>query len=162
MCWVKTQFRDGLRLYLKDHAYANAEWADLVGAFEKVSGQKLGPWADAYIKRRGMPQVDVEKFYCDHPDRVQSLVLKQHDVLDEGGVWPITTQVLLGYWNRPSVRVKVQLNSETTDIGKQVYGNTCPDFVFANDQDYAYGRFLLDARQSQGSDGEAGRHRRCV
>jgi len=142
----KDKFRDGLRLYLKDHAYANAEWADLVGAFEKVSGQKLGPWADAYIKRRGMPQVDVAKMTCDSPDRVQSLVLTQHDVLGAGGVWPITTQVLLGYWNRPPVRVKVQLNSETTDVGNQVYGNTCPDFVFANDQDYAYGRFLLDER----------------
>jgi aminopeptidase N len=140
------KFRDGLRLYLKDHAYGNAEWADLVGSFEKVSGQPLEKWADAYIKRRGMPQVDVEKLYCDHPDHVQSLVLKQHDVLGEGGVWPITTQLLLGYWNRPPVRVKVQLNSETSDVANHVGGNTCPDFVFANDQDYAYGRFLLDER----------------
>jgi aminopeptidase N len=140
------KFRDGLRLYLKDHAYGNAEWADLVGSFEKVSGQPLEKWADAYIKRRGMPQVDVEKLYCDHPDHVQSLVLKQHDVLGEGGVWPITTQLLLGYWNRPPVRVKVQLNSETSDVANHVGGNTCPDFVFANDQDYAYGRFLLDDR----------------
>ena len=64
------KFRDGLRLYLKDHAYANAEWADLVGSFEKVSGQPLGPWADAYIKRRGMPQVDVEKMTCGRADHV--------------------------------------------------------------------------------------------
>ena len=27
-------FRDGLRLYLKEHAYGNAEWSDLVRAFE--------------------------------------------------------------------------------------------------------------------------------
>src|SRR5262249_25935056 len=53
-------FRDGLRLYLKQHAFANAEWSDLVGAFERVSGKQLQSWADAYIKRRGMPQVDVE------------------------------------------------------------------------------------------------------
>src|SRR5438270_11181776 len=30
--------RDGLRLYLKEHAYANAEGSDLVHAFERVSG----------------------------------------------------------------------------------------------------------------------------
>ena len=53
------QFRDGLRLYLKEHAYANAEWNDLVKALERVSKKPLGPWADAWIKRRGMPQVDV-------------------------------------------------------------------------------------------------------
>ena len=53
------QFRDGLRLYLKEHAYANAEWSDLVHALERTSKKPLGAWADAWIKRRGMPQVDV-------------------------------------------------------------------------------------------------------
>src|SRR6185312_16111257 len=32
-------FRDGLRLYLKEHAYANAQWADLIHAFE-ATGHK--------------------------------------------------------------------------------------------------------------------------
>src|SRR5215467_10091782 len=53
------KFRDGVRLFLKEHAYANAEWSDLIAACERASGQKLGPWADAWIRRRGMPQVDV-------------------------------------------------------------------------------------------------------
>src|SRR5262245_38552259 len=53
------QFRSGLRLYLKEHAYANAEWSDLVHALERTSKKPLGEWADAWIKRRGMPQVDV-------------------------------------------------------------------------------------------------------
>ena len=39
-------FRDGLRLYLKEHAYANAEWNDLVHAFERTSGQSLEKWAE--------------------------------------------------------------------------------------------------------------------
>src|SRR6266498_610158 len=34
-------FRDGVRLFLKEHAYANAEWGDLIGAFERASKQKL-------------------------------------------------------------------------------------------------------------------------
>jgi hypothetical protein len=37
-------FRNGLRLYLKDHAYSNAEWSDLVHALEKVSGRSLDRW----------------------------------------------------------------------------------------------------------------------
>ncbi len=140
------RFRDGLRLYLKEHIYANAEWADLVHAFERVSKQSLGNWADAYIRRRGMPQVDVESLTCDRANHIQSLRLKQHDVLGEGGLWPIATEVLLGYADGASVRVRAQFASESIDIGRQVYGKTCPDYVFANDQDYAYGRFLLDQR----------------
>ncbi len=137
-------FRDGLRLYLKEHAYANAEWSDLVGAFEGVSRKPLRDWASAYIKRRGMPQVDVASIHCDHPDKIQSLVLRQHDVLGEGGVWPVSTQILLGYSDRPPVRLRVELNADEADFGPQGHDCTCPAYVFANDQDQAYGRFLLD------------------
>jgi aminopeptidase N len=139
-------FRDGLRAYLKEHAYANAEWSDLVGALERASGKKLGDWATAYIRRRGMPQVDVAFVYCGHPNKIQSLVLRQHDVLGEGGIWPISAQILLGYLDRPPARFRVEFNSGEADVGREAHANTCPAYVFANDQDYAYGRFLLDER----------------
>jgi aminopeptidase N len=35
-------FRGGLRIYLKQHAYGNAAWADLVGGFEAASDQLRG------------------------------------------------------------------------------------------------------------------------
>jgi aminopeptidase N len=40
------QFRAGVRLFLKEHQYANAEWSDLINALERTSGQKLTGWAD--------------------------------------------------------------------------------------------------------------------
>src|SRR5262249_33996524 len=89
-------FRDGLRLYLKEHAYANAEWSDLVGAFEGVSKKPLGAWADAYIKRRGMPQVEVE-WTCDAQTSFLYVTLRQRNVLSEEGVWPISTQLSIEY-----------------------------------------------------------------
>ena len=140
------KFRDGLRAYLKEHAYANAEWNDLVKAFERVSGKSLQEWASMWIRHRGMPQVDVMSYYCDHPNKVQSLVLRQHDVLDEGGIWPIASQILLGYLHAPSVRFRVHLNSKEVDVAREAHGSACPDYIFANDEDYAYGRFLLDER----------------
>jgi aminopeptidase N len=154
------QFRDGLRLYLKEHAYANAEWRNLVGSLEKVSGKQLGEWADAYIKRRGMPQVDVE-WTCS-TDGVTTnvhdrdsvpvgptqagtrVILKQHDVLNEGGAWPVTTQVMLRYRDSKEV---INVGPLTTTAGIDArLGKKCPDWIFANNQDYAYGRFLLDSR----------------
>src|SRR5262245_25465745 len=50
-------FREGLRFYLKEHTFANAEWSDLVHALERSSQKTLREWADAWIKHRGMPQV---------------------------------------------------------------------------------------------------------
>jgi len=103
-----------------------------------------------------MPQVDVVSYYCDHPNKIQSLILRQHDVLGEGGLWPISMQILLGYSQRPPARVRVQLNSESMDIAQEAHGNNCPDYIFANEQDHAYGRFLLDTRSRNAVMGDLG------
>ncbi|MGB8475685.1 MAG: M1 family aminopeptidase [Candidatus Acidiferrum sp.] len=138
------KFRDGLRLYLKEHAYGNAEWSDLVHAFERVSGKPLQDWADMWIRHRGMPQVDVA-WSCDAQNRIDHFSVTQHDVLGERGIWPIAMQVLLAYGHGPSIRFRAQLNTQSADFSNAL-AKPCPQYVFLNDQDYAYGRFLLDAR----------------
>jgi aminopeptidase N len=132
-------FRDGLRIYLKEHAYGNAEWSDLVKALERSSGQKLDRWAEMWIKHRGMPQVDVQWGCKD--GKLTQFMLTQHDVLNEGGVWPIAMELEL--YNDNSDSLRVELNSVSQDVPKAV-GQRCPMYVFANDSDRAYGRFLLD------------------
>jgi aminopeptidase N len=154
------KFRDGLRVYLKEHAYANAEWSDLVDAFERVSGRELRDWAEAYIRRRGMPEVDVE-WTCDTNVVNQNVLnrefvplgtekgaiwitLTQRDVLNEGGAWPIATQLIVRFGEQEEVS-KMEWKAGGKKLA--IFGRKkCPDWIFANDQDYAYGRFLLDPR----------------
>ncbi len=133
------KFRDGLRLYLKEHAYANAEWSDLVHAFERTSKQSLGKWADAWIKRRGMPQVDVS-FACDTRNGIVGIDVRQRDVLNDGTIWPIATQLLI---HERGIDSELEVAFATTKNGNIVRPG-CPDYVFGNNDDYAYGRFLLD------------------
>jgi aminopeptidase N len=134
-------FRDALRAYLKEHAFANAEWGDLVRAFERASGRSLENWADRWIRRRGMPQVDVA-WSC-QGNRLGRLTLAQKDVLGSGDTWPIATQVLLDYGDGNAERLRVDFNRRSVEV-EEAAGKPCPSFVFANDQDNAYGRFLLD------------------
>src|SRR5262249_31326093 len=132
----------------------------LVGAFERASGKQLQSWADAYIKRRGMPQVDVE-WTCNTsagainlegtrfvpPSQTRSgtqVSLTQRDVLSEGGSWPIATQVMLKYGLKEQI-LRIEWKAGSTSF-LAFQGEKCPDWIFANDQDYAYGRFLLDPR----------------
>ncbi|HEY2548803.1 MAG TPA: M1 family aminopeptidase, partial [Candidatus Acidoferrum sp.] len=137
-------FRDGLRLYLKEHAYANAEWSDLVHSFEKVSGKPLQDWAAMWIRHRGMPQVDVS-WSCDAQNHIDHFSLSQHDVLSEGGIWPVAMQVELAYADRAPALLRAQLNTASSDLPEAV-AKPCPQYVFLNNRDYAYGRFLLDER----------------
>jgi aminopeptidase N len=134
-------FRDGVRIFLKEHAYANAEWNDLIGAFSRASGTDLKPWADAWVKQRGMPQVEVS-WRC-AGQKLSSFRITQQDTLGEGHVWPIRTEILLWRQNGDPVRLMASLDSGAAAV-PDAMGKDCPEFVFANNADNAYGRFLLD------------------
>jgi aminopeptidase N len=136
-------FRKGLQVYLAGHRYGNAEWSDLIAAFEKVSGQSLTVWADAWIKHRGMPQVSVS-WTC-AGGKVASLGLAQKDVLGGETVWPIATEVLLADADGQTEAVRAQLNGRSAQVDGTV-GKACPAYVFANDSDHAYGLFLMDEK----------------
>jgi aminopeptidase N len=138
------KFRDGVRSFLREHAYGNAEWNDLIRAFEKASNQKLTVWANAWVKRRGMPQVDVA-WSCDDKGSIDRFELRQSDVQGEGRAWPVKSRVLLGYDDSEPVRFTAELNGARVQM-QEAIGKKCPAYVFANDRDYSYGRFMLDAR----------------
>src|SRR5690349_3762269 len=145
------KLRDGLRVYLKEHAYGNAEWNDLVHAFERVSGKPLDHWAEMWIRHRGMPQVDVS-WSC-AGNRLNELSLSQHDVLGSAAVWPVAMQIGLSYANRDQMLMRVDLAGKTVEV-PHAEGTECPSFIFANEEDYAYGRFLLDLRSREGAVGQ--------
>ncbi len=138
-------FRRAIQLFVKEHAFANAEWGDLVRAFERTSGQKLGAWADAWVKRRGMPDVRAA-WRADRRGLIRTFTLTQHDVLDEGGRWPVRLKVMLAYRDAPPRTLTVKLDAAPTTEIKEAAGMRAPAWVFANYEDYGYGQFLLDAQ----------------
>jgi aminopeptidase N len=70
------------------------------------------------------------------------ITVSQKDVLDEGGLWPVATKVLVNY-GKTETQTRIEWKTAKTEFitGK---GDACPRYVFANYQDEAYGRFLLD------------------
>ncbi|HEX2649446.1 MAG TPA: M1 family aminopeptidase [Burkholderiales bacterium] len=115
------RFRQGVRAFLKAHAYGAADWQDLVRAFERASGKKLDRWAKAWVQRRGEPVV-----------RVREGVLEQSDSLNEGVVWPMKLRV----WGS-NQEVFLERKAKKIKIPDQ-------KVIFPNAGDYGYGRFLLD------------------
>jgi aminopeptidase N len=148
-------FRQGLRLYLKEHAYANAEWADLVHAFEVASDQAgrhedVQTWAKSWITRRGMPEVTVD--YSCREGKITAFTINQRDVLGDAYIWPMANQILFISTVQPQAgqaaqtavqTIKVQWNASSFPV-QSALGKACPNLVFANEGDYGYGRFLLD------------------
>ena len=142
------EFQRGVQMLVKEHAYGNAEWADLVHSFEKSSGEKLDKWADAWVKTRGMPDVRV-LWRTDKDGLIDNFMLHQTDVLGDGGLWPMRVKVLLYYDSSPPVITSVVISSPGGEIFVDAIGKPEPSFVFANYEDYGYGRFLLDEKSRQ-------------
>ncbi|HST51141.1 MAG TPA: M1 family aminopeptidase [Pyrinomonadaceae bacterium] len=139
------EFQQSIQLFVKEHAYSNATWEDLVRAFERTSGKKLDTWAAAWVKRRGMADVRV-RWSADAHGLVNNFELVETDALGEGGSWPLSVRVLLAPDSlnaKPEV-LDITIHGAGVTRVPQAIGRRRPAFVFANFEDYGYGRFLLD------------------
>lgn len=82
-------FRDGLRLYLKQHAYGNATTADLWAALETVSGKPVTSFMSDWTARPGYPllQVAAQSNQLDIKQTRFYLAPKDDQAADE--IWPV-------------------------------------------------------------------------
>src|SRR5205809_634658 len=135
-------FRRAVRRFVKKHAYAAADWSDLVAALEGASGRDLKRWAQAWVKRRGMPEVRLS-WDTDREGRPKNVAVEQRDVLGEGRAWPMKLRVFALSESGLPRSADALLRSASTSV-RAIDGMPEIDFAFANFGDYGYGRFLLD------------------
>lgn len=91
-------FRDGLRLYLKKHSYANASTIHLWRAFEKVSGKPVARMMKNWTGKSGHPVISADvsggklklaqKRFFSNPSSARSLLDKT--------VWEVPVSILEG------------------------------------------------------------------
>ena len=146
-------FRRGLQLYLAAHQYGNATWSDLIDSFHTASGRDLTAWADIWIRHRGMPRVDVA-WSCSG-SQLSSLRLTQTPVLagpdSNKDLWPIATEILLAYPDGTTSTLRADLGDHSVSLDPHKFNPPlpCPAWIFANNNDHAYGLFPLDAKSRE-------------
>jgi aminopeptidase N len=129
-------FRRAVRDFVKRHAYGAADWSDLVRAFERASKRDLGAWAEAWVKRRGLPNVTLRW----QQGRLQ---LSQEDALGEAGLWP-QKMVVAAAGDDGQVRTsETRLERRSVRVVGPA-AHPAARWVYANAGDFGYGRFLLD------------------
>ena len=138
-------FRGGVRSLLRAHAYANFTWRDLLAAVGGAAGRDLDDFGRQFVLRPGMPVVEQHRAVADGRVARLALVQRAAQPLSGPAPWPMRTEVLLGYPDRPPVVLPVELHGAATDVAA-ARGLPAPAFVFANAGDYGYFLTLLDAR----------------
>nr|HQU92507.1 M1 family aminopeptidase [Pyrinomonadaceae bacterium] len=132
------KFRTAVRAFLKKHEFGNAGWEDLVKEFEAASEEDLKEWANAWVKKRGVPII---KWGRD--------TLTQTDALKEGSSWTEKLQLYV-YAVDSDPNSKMATSGDATIVidsqSRTVRSPLRGDFQFPNYEDYGYGIFLLDEK----------------
>ncbi len=95
------RFRDGIRAYVKAHAYRNADSAELWDAIEAASGKPMRGIAEDFTFRAGVPLVSAQLGECARGERTVS-VTQGRFALDEASrvplLWhvPVTAETIGG------------------------------------------------------------------
>lgn len=79
-------FRDGLRIYLKRHAYGNTVSTDLWAAWEEASGKPVGEFMTAWTTKAGYPVVEADTV---NKTLKQERFYLNPDATKVPDVWPI-------------------------------------------------------------------------
>ena len=138
----ESAFRDGVREYLRRHAFGNATWDDLISVLASRTTLDLRNWSHMWIDEPGRPVVrtalDVEG------GRVRHLALQQRDPQGHDRAWPQQLRVTVGCGVQ-SRRIVTELVGREVDLLPSLDG-CVPEYVLAGGEGWGYGEFELDTR----------------
>ncbi len=149
VAWVGLDnFLSGLKQYFHDHAYANAQFGDLLGALEKASGRELEEWAAEWLQTSGVNTLTAQ-FELDADGNYASFAVQQTAV----EAYPTLRRhrIGIGLYDEQGGRlvrrsnVEVDIAGPSTDIAELV-GQRQPDLLLLNDGDLTYAKIRLDER----------------
>jgi len=144
-------FMAGLRAYFAEHAWGNAEFADLVRALEAASGRDLSGWADQWLRTTGINPISVEVEAAPDGRTIARATVVQGPASPGAGELR-THRLAVGLYSRDRdghvVRtdsVELDVDGERTEV-PELAGAPLPDLLLPNDADLTYCSVRLDER----------------
>lgn len=126
-------FRNGIRVYLRRHSFANATWPTLIEILDERTTHDLRAWSETWVNTAGRPE-----FVVSRPDDGNSLRMDQYDPARENRVWPQRFEVS-ALSRRQENHVSV-VSDEASVIIEPVVSNP-DDAVIFNSNGFGYGLF---------------------
>lgn len=140
----KENFKKGIQAYIKDYAYGNAVWNDLVALLDQQSPKDVRTWSDIWVNKAGRPVFTEDISYDDNGNIVDfTLTQKAEDHSDK--VWPQIFEITLVYPDTLTT-ITVDTQQATTNI-VEATGLTKPLAIFYNTNGMGYGVFPQPSKQ---------------
>jgi aminopeptidase N len=135
-------FAAGVRAFLEQHAHGAADWSGLLAAFEAASGEGLVNWARAWVTGSGVPRIGLD-WRLDGAGRLAKL-----EVVQAAPLRPMRIEVSIAHNDGTHSVHAVRLGQTPVTPVLGATGRPAPLFAYANNGDYGYGLFLLDAQST--------------
>lgn len=144
----KETFQEGVKQYLTEFSYQNAQLDDFIGSLAKASNRDLGQWTQEWLYKAGVNSIKAE--YTCANGMISDFQLVQRAVSDE---FPTLREqkvkIGLFYQRRHDVEehqsAVVTYKGARTDVSELV-GAYCPDLVYPNLDDWGFVKVDLDQR----------------
>jgi aminopeptidase N len=133
-------FRDGLRDYLKAHAFGNATWSDLIEVLDARTPMDLQQWSRAWVDEPGRPVV--ETILESRNGQITRLAFRQRDTWNQNRIWPQQLRVAIG-GGKHAAGITVELTGREMEVASMI-GEPVPSYVLPSAGGWAYGGFVLD------------------
>ncbi|MBC3540890.1 M1 family metallopeptidase [Rufibacter sediminis] len=139
-------FRKGLQQYLKQYAYGNATWPDLIKILDDLTPADLQAWNQVWVNEPGRPQFDYSLKF--ENNAISELTLRQKGEDGSTRFWPQSFEIALVYPNRIQ-ELTVNMNQAEVTL-PQAVGQEKPQFVLFDVTGQGYGVFPVDAQMLSG------------
>jgi len=137
----KESFKKGIQHYLKNYAFDNAVWNDLVELLDKETAVDLKDWSEIWVNRSSRPIFKALLKY-DADGNITTFHLTQDAEDGSDGIWPQTFDITFVYGDtlKPITAEIRSKNSEMT----AAKGFKKPDAIRYNSNGLGYGVFPVD------------------
>jgi aminopeptidase N len=130
--------QNGLRRYIKRHAYGNADYGDFLAALADSNQVDLPSWAQTWLRESNVDTLEPE--IAVDGGRITAAAIVQSAPASHPVLRPHTLNVGL-YGAAPAV-VRVTVDGPRTELPELV-GRPAPRFLLLNDDDLAYAKVRL-------------------
>jgi aminopeptidase N len=139
-------FREGLRKYLSEYSYENADWNDLISILDPLTPADLEKWSKNWVEKAGMPDIKAGIELSADGTIIDYRIIQSSNT---------TGKPLLGMkfnisessgYNNPGYACA--LNSETLNI-TELRGKMFNNWILPNSNGLGYGTFYPDSISMQ-------------
>ncbi len=137
----KPAFQKGIQNYIKNYAYENAVWNDLVEILDQETDTDLKTWSKIWVDSSSRPIFDQTVSYADD-GTITKFELDQSAEDGSDGIWPQTFDIALTY---PDTVISLTANiiERKTNLD-QAKGLKKPNSIVYNSNGLGYGVFPVD------------------